>query len=143
MDYDRITKIICHKFHVLVIFTEYKHVFSLINYEENADNYITKESISEVCLPNTVVILNPRLQTNIEIESEEHTVYTFYTTCHEYRTNRYPLHHVVNYGSIGNQKWEHNRLIDMDTNIYVKMCCHLQQCVVLFELKSIRIFLIG
>lgn len=121
LDHDRIKKIICHKFDVLVVFTEYKCVFSLINNEENTKSYSIKENKREVCEPNTLVVLNPQQHTNIK--NEEHNLYKNYIICREYSTNMCPLHHI--FTDRGHR--EHNRLLDLDTNIYANVCCWVRE----------------
>lgn len=120
LDHDNITKIICYKFDVLVVFTEYKCVFSLVNNEENAESYIIKKSTPVSCLSNTLVILNPKQNINIKNENGEHNLYTNYHTCHVYSANKCLLHEIF---IRTHMYYECNKLLDVDINIYANACC--------------------
>lgn len=124
LGFDKINKIICHKFDVMVIFTKSIYTFTLIKDEKKMENdYVIKENKSELSQPHTFVMLNPRPQTIREGEE-----LNFYITCCLKRLNLCPLHNMVNKIHDGNTRGHYiGKLIDVDTNVYVNACCWVRE----------------
>lgn len=119
---DKIKKIICHKFDVMIVFTRAIYTFTLIKNEEKTKcDYVLKEKKSELSQPHTMVMLNPRPQTIREGEELNLLI-----TCFQQKLNLCPLH-VANLHDGNNRGHYIGQLIDVDTNIYANACCWVRE----------------
>lgn len=120
---EEIKQVICCKLDVLVVFSNHMCQFSLIKNENKSGNYIIKENKSEIRKPLTLAMLNPKPQTNND--SEEHDLFIY---CHQNNSNICPLHNTVDKIHDGNMKgYNIDKLIDVDTNIYINECCWVRE----------------
>ncbi|XP_026817895.1 uncharacterized protein LOC113556882 [Rhopalosiphum maidis] len=119
---DGVVKIICHKLDVMVIFSNFMYLFSLTK-NQKTGSYVLRNSNSEICKHNAIVVLNPRPQTNQETGEDN-----FYINCRLKHANLCPLHNTVNLVHDGNRR-EHytGKLVDVDMNAYTNVCCWIRE----------------
>ena len=65
LGHDGVIKIICHKLDVMIVFSNFMYLFSLSK-NQNTGTFALRNSNSENCKPNVLIVLNPRPETNQE-----------------------------------------------------------------------------
>jgi len=119
---DGVINIICHKFDVMVIFSNFMYLFS-IKKNENTKNYVLRNTNSEICKTNALVALNPKPQRDPNTGTDN-----FYINCRQKNTNICPLHNRVNVIHDGTRR-EHytGTLVDVDMNVHANVCCWVRE----------------
>ncbi|XP_025203255.1 uncharacterized protein LOC112600282 [Melanaphis sacchari] len=119
---DGVVKIICHKHDVMIVFSNFMYLFSLTK-DQMTGSYFIRNSDSELCKHNSIVVLNPRPQTN-EDTGEDNV----FIDCDIKYSNVCPLHNTVRKIHDGNRR-EHytGKLIDVYMNLYTNICCWVRE----------------
>jgi len=123
LDRNGIVKIICHKRNTMIVFKNCMFLFSITK-NQNTGDYVLINIDMENCEANTLIVLNPRPETNQET-GEDNT----FIACQEHHSNVCPLHNnTVKGAHDGKIREEFNRcLVDVDMNFYTNTCCWVRK----------------
>jgi len=117
-----VVKIICHKLDVMIVFSNFMYLFSLTK-NKNTGNYDLRNTNIEDCKLNTLVVLNPRPETNQETGEDN-----IFIDCHENRSNACPLHNRVKVVHDGIRRKHYTGiLVDVDMSVYTNVCCWVRE----------------
>ncbi|XP_015372031.1 PREDICTED: uncharacterized protein LOC107167491 [Diuraphis noxia] len=121
LGHDGTVKIICHKNNVMIVFSNFMYLFSITK-NQNTGNYDLINIDMEACKINTLVVLNPRPETNQETGEDN-----IFIDCHENHSNVCPLHNTKKGEHDGKKKKYTGNLVDVDMNFYTNTCCWVRE----------------